>query len=432
MIDFTSEDIILIRKMHEEEKAPIDEIAAVFGCGYKPIRRAFEQNSIGRYGKKSYVIRQKGKPAIFTAEGDAIIKQMLLEEQTISAIREALNGIVGEKVISRRIQELGLEPTGRKIELTPEQIETVKRMHAEGAKERDIANAIGGSRALVKRVFNENNLKANINGKIRQDPEKHAKVLSMYAEGIGTVEIAKEFNVHRGAIQAILLEEGIDISRVLTDEEKKQALELREQGLGTRTIGTVLKRDRDTIRRYFDEIGLRNIPPPPKPPQPEPTTKTCNVCNEEKPIENFKKNWKTKQNGERVFSRHAKCDTCRNLRKTISSAILSGLKRANSSKGGGSCFDFLPYTLLELKNHIESLFEPWMTWNNWGQYTTETWDDADSASWTWHLDHIIPHASFKYTTMEEPAFLECWALSNLRPLSAKQNVLDNDRGIRLI
>lgn len=42
----------------------------------------------------------------------------------------------------------------------------------------------------------------------------------------------------------------------------------------------------------------------------------------------------------------------------------------------------------------------------------------------WQLDHIIPHSEFKYISVENEVFKKCWALENLRPYSAKQNLLD--------
>jgi hypothetical protein len=49
-----------------------------------------------------------------------------------------------------------------------------------------------------------------------------------------------------------------------------------------------------------------------------------------------------------------------------------------------------------------------------------------STTWTWNIDHIIPHSTFKYISMEDQSFKECWSLTNLRPYSAKQNILDKD------
>ena len=119
------------------------------------------------------------------------------------------------------------------------------------------------------------------------------------------------------------------------------------------------------------------------------------------------------------------------IRVVISSAIRKSIKNNGSVKKGSSLAHLL-YTMVELKDHIESQFEPWMSWNNWNQYNPETWDDNDISTWCWNLDHIIPASTFTYTSMEDPAFRDCWALSNLRPLSAKQNVLDGSARTRHI
>lgn len=89
-----------------------------------------------------------------------------------------------------------------------------------------------------------------------------------------------------------------------------------------------------------------------------------------------------------------------------------------------SCLEFLEYTMPELKLHIELLFEDWMNWSNWKIYDPNTWDDGNCLTWTWNLDHIIPQAKLLYISMNDDNFKKCWALENLRPLSAKQNILD--------
>ena len=71
-----------------------------------------------------------------------------------------------------------------------------------------------------------------------------------------------------------------------------------------------------------------------------------------------------------------------------------------------------------------------MTWDNWGKYDPETWDDNNPSTFTWELDHIQPHSTFRYKSMKSKAFRECWALSNLRPLSAKQNNADGVTRVR--
>lgn len=109
------------------------------------------------------------------------------------------------------------------------------------------------------------------------------------------------------------------------------------------------------------------------------------------------------------------------LRSAISSAITKGLRRSGGAKERRSCLKYLGYSIGDLKKHLESLWEPWMNWKNYGAYIADAWNDKDSKTWKWNIDHIRRHREFKYKSMEEDKFQECWGLSNLRPLSAKEN-----------
>lgn len=75
----------------------------------------------------------------------------------------------------------------------------------------------------------------------------------------------------------------------------------------------------------------------------------------------------------------------------------------------GKLVDRLGYTGADLKRHLERQFVKGMTWTNYGK--------------RWHIDHIIPLASFKITCIDDPDFAAAWALTNLRPLWWKANVL---------
>ena len=115
------------------------------------------------------------------------------------------------------------------------------------------------------------------------------------------------------------------------------------------------------------------------------------------------------------------------IRICVSNNIRDYLVKHKLSKNGNSCLKYLPYTMEELKLYLESHFEFWMNWDNWGQYRVKEWDDNDPSTWKWQIDHIIPHSFFDYSSMEDEAFLKCWALENLRPYSAKQNLIDGNR-----
>jgi len=119
------------------------------------------------------------------------------------------------------------------------------------------------------------------------------------------------------------------------------------------------------------------------------------------------------------------------IKKLISRSVNIKLKNNNSSKNGESVSKYLLYTIAELKEHLEKQFEPWMTWNNHGVYNSNIWDDNNSSTWAWQIDHIIPHSIFKYTSMKDEEFKKCWSLSNLRPYSAKQNILDSNKRVAI-
>lgn len=65
----------------------------------------------------------------------------------------------------------------------------------------------------------------------------------------------------------------------------------------------------------------------------------------------------------------------------------------------------------EFKEHIESKFEDWMSWDNHGKYT-------GNYSETWHLDHIIPISSAK----NESDVIRLNHYTNFQPLCSKINL----------
>ena len=64
-------------------------------------------------------------------------------------------------------------------------------------------------------------------------------------------------------------------------------------------------------------------------------------------------------------------------------------------------------TIEELRKHIESLFEPWMTWENQGLGG-------------WDLDHIKACVKFDFTDPEQQR--ACFNWSNLQPLEHIENM----------
>lgn len=107
------------------------------------------------------------------------------------------------------------------------------------------------------------------------------------------------------------------------------------------------------------------------------------------------------------------------LNKSISRGIRDSLK---IGKDGKHWEDIVGYTLEDLKNHLESLFEPWMTWENQGVYNPD-------GPRTWQIDHIIPKSMFDFESYEDEEFKLCWSLRNLQPKCSKMNNLKRDRYI---
>ena len=93
------------------------------------------------------------------------------------------------------------------------------------------------------------------------------------------------------------------------------------------------------------------------------------------------------------------------LRNSMSCAIRHSLK----GKKDGKCWALLiDYSIEKLKIHLEKQFTPEMTWDNYGTY--------------WHIDHKIPVAAFNFETYDDIDFKRCWAITNLQPLPAKENM----------
>lgn len=103
-------------------------------------------------------------------------------------------------------------------------------------------------------------------------------------------------------------------------------------------------------------------------------------------------------------------DPSRKIKHIVSNKVRKSLE----NKGGMSFFDYVSYTPKELKEHLESLWEPWMSWSNYG-------GKMNDKRKTWHIDHIVAHSKFTYNSMSDPQFVECWLLSNLRPLEKMEN-----------
>lgn len=99
------------------------------------------------------------------------------------------------------------------------------------------------------------------------------------------------------------------------------------------------------------------------------------------------------------------------LNGRISNLIRYSLK---NRKNGIHWETLVGYTLNDLMKHLENLFLPSMTWDNYGK-------DG------WSIDHIRPVSIFNITSNKCKGFKKCWGLENLRPMWAKDNLKKSNK-----
>ena len=121
--------------------------------------------------------------------------------------------------------------------------------------------------------------------------------------------------------------------------------------------------------------------------------------NPEKAKENRAKSIKKRKENDNLF--RLKCNIKSMLAKTLSR---KGYKKKSRSH------EIIGCSFEEFKLYLESKFEPWMTWDNYGLYN-------GTPNYGWDIDHIIPQSSAN--TEEE--LLRLNHFSNLQPLCSKVN-----------
>jgi hypothetical protein len=93
----------------------------------------------------------------------------------------------------------------------------------------------------------------------------------------------------------------------------------------------------------------------------------------------------------------------------MSSAVRRSLKGIGKTS---RWMTLVGYTVADLRTHLERQFLPKMGWHNMPK---------------WHVDHIIPLASFEFESENCPAFKAAWSLTNLRPVWAAENLRKHAR-----
>lgn len=114
-------------------------------------------------------------------------------------------------------------------------------------------------------------------------------------------------------------------------------------------------------------------------------------------------NKQTKQERYEKFKLRKKNNFLINLKASVRRRVALALE-SKKFKKKSKIADILGCNISQLKEHLEKLFKPGMTWENRGFYG-------------WHIDHIIPLASAK----TEDEMLKLCHYTNLQPLWAKEN-----------
>jgi hypothetical protein len=93
------------------------------------------------------------------------------------------------------------------------------------------------------------------------------------------------------------------------------------------------------------------------------------------------------------------------LRSRLWSAIKGGARTGSAVRDPGC-------SIVDLKIRLEGMFQPGMTWDNWGLYG-------------WHIDHIVPLDSFDL--LDRTQFLKACHYTNLQPLWGTDNWAKNNK-----
>lgn len=116
---------------------------------------------------------------------------------------------------------------------------------------------------------------------------------------------------------------------------------------------------------------------------------------------------KSKESVSANLRHRRKTDLNFRIGRNMGNRLYAALKRYKNSK---SWNHFLDYSMEDLRTHLASLFTEGMTWENYG---------------AWHIDHVRPVSSFDFTVNTDAVIKECWALDNLQPLWAIDNIRKN-------
>lgn len=130
--------------------------------------------------------------------------------------------------------------------------------------------------------------------------------------------------------------------------------------------------------------------------------------NHEKEYRNTHKE-KIKEYHKKYKTERSKTDPLFRLTQTIRTRIGDSLRRKNFTKKSRT-YEILGCSFEQFKTYIESKFESWMTWDNYGKYNGQL-------NYGWDFDHIIP----LITAVAENEIIKLNHYTNFQPLCSKTN-----------
>ncbi len=355
---------------------------------------------------------------------------------------------------------------------TKQELEIIKKLFIEKTPIENICKVIGISFPTIVRIAKENNIE-NLNRKDKFIPNDEFifSIKKLTEEKYTINEIAKKLNISWIIIRNICIENNIDNlpknSPTMNNIELVEKVKhLNSENIHIKKIAEMLGVSKKAVSKIYKELNLKTIKYFGKDGDLIPDEKLCSSndgkdgCNKIKSRENFTLNSVKRKRGKIYYRLTSLCKECSNkisgersrrhyknnknyyrlkrkiirakendnpifkLRSRVSTTICKALKKQNGSKNGRSIMDYLPYSIEELKKHIEKQFKEsgneWMTWENHGAYIF-------GGKKVWHIDHIIPQSLLPFDSMEHPNFLKCWSLENLRPLEASKNISKSNK-----
>ncbi len=165
------------------------------------------------------------------------------------------------------------------------------------------------------------------------------------------------------------------------------------------------KSHKDANREYYREYS-RNYD---KVKKRESDKKSYQKHKEKRRAEGFIYRAKSKERIAKTNRDYIANDLQARLRLGLRTRINKTLKQ--NSKAGSAVSD-LGCSVIEFKHHLEKLFKPGMSWQNWSRTG-------------WHIDHIIPLS--KYDLTDRKQFLEACNYTNMQPLWAKENLSKHNK-----